>query len=100
MEHLDFVSDIPEACEDSFVQMHHEYIGYQSLTDVPKAAAYNENKIIYHDFHARPIPEIIAALHGTDSIFCQCQLYGIIIQREGPHYEVGCDISFLIGTLF
>lgn len=88
MEHLDFVSDLPDACEDQFSQMHHEYIGYQSLTDVPKAAAYNENKIVYHDFHARPICEIIAALHSTDSIFCQCQLYGIVIQREGPHFEV------------
>lgn len=88
MEHLDFVSDDIPDVENSFVQIHHEYIGYQSLTDVPKAAAYNENKIDYHDFHARPISEIIAALHGTDSIFCQCQLYGIIIQREGPHYEV------------
>lgn len=88
MEHLDFVSEIPEACEDSFIQMHHEYIGYQSLTDVPKAAAYNELKIDFTDFHARPISEIIAALRGTDSIFCQCQLYGMIIQREGAHYEV------------
>lgn len=87
-EHLDFVSEIPETCENSFIQIHHEYIGYQSLTDVPKAAAYNENKIVCTDFHARPIPEIIAALHGTDSIFCQCQLYGIIIQREGPYYEI------------
>lgn len=88
MEHLDFVSDIPEACEDSFVQMHHDYIGYQSLTDVPKAAAYNESIISCSDFHARPISEIIAALKGTSSIFYQCQLFGIIIQREGPHYEV------------
>lgn len=90
MEHLDFVSDIDHDTTDNsnFVQIHHEYIGYQSLTDVPKAAAYNENKVVYTDYHSRPIPEIIAALHGTDSIFCHCQLYGIIIQREGPHYEV------------
>lgn len=88
MEHLDFVSEIPETSEDSFVQMHHEYIGYQSLTDVPKAAAYKEHKIDCLDFYSRPIPEIISALRTTDSIICQCQLCGIIIQREGPHYEV------------
>lgn len=87
-EHLDFVSETPDAAENSFVQMHHEYIGYQSLTDVPKAAAYNENKVTCLDFQPRPIPEIIAALRGTNSIFCQCQLYGIILQREGPYYEV------------
>lgn len=93
MEHLDFVSDIDTDKTDNsnFVQIHHEYIGYQSLTDVPKAAAYNENKVVYKDFHSRPIAEIIAALHGTDSIFCHCQLYGIIIQREGPHYEVSAE---------
>jgi phosphorylase kinase alpha/beta subunit len=97
MEHLDFVSDIDQDTTDNsnsnFVQIHHEYIGYQSLTDVPKAAAYNENKVVYNDFHARPIGEIVAAIHGTDSIFCHCQLYGIIIQREGPHYEVSCEIQ-------
>ena len=88
IEHLDFVSDMPDVSENSFRQIHHEYIGYQSLTDVPKAGAYNENKISCADFHNRPIPEVIAALHGTDSIFCKCQLFGIILQREGPGYEV------------
>lgn len=88
MEHLDFVSDIPEFCENSFIQIHHEYIGYQSLTDVPKALAYNENKIDCTSFQAKPVAEIIGALRGTESIFCRCQLYGILIQREGPHYEV------------
>lgn len=33
MEHLDFVSDDIPDVENSFVQIHHEYIGYQSLTD-------------------------------------------------------------------
>lgn len=93
MEHLDFVSDIDQDTTDNsnFVQIHHEYIGYQSLTDVPKAAAYNENKVVYNGFHSRPIAEIIAALRATDSIFCHCQLYGIVIQREGPHYEVSLE---------
>lgn len=88
MEHLDFVSEIPETCENSFVQMHHEYIGYQSLTDVPKAATYKESRTDCVEFYTRPIPEIISALRGIDSIIIRCQLYGIIIQREGPHYEV------------
>lgn len=95
MEHLDFVSDTPDVIDNSFVQIHHEYIGYQSLTDVPKAAAYNESKIACTDYHVRPIVEIIAALRGTTSIFCQCQLYGFIIEREGPHYEVRLSASSL-----
>jgi phosphorylase kinase alpha/beta subunit len=94
-EHLDFVPDLPDTSDNSFHQIHHEYIGYQSLTDVPKAAAYSESKTMLTDFHARPMSEIIAALHGTDSIFCQCQLYGIILQREGPHYEV--RLIFILG---
>lgn len=47
LEHLDFMSlsDLPESCETHFSQIHHEYIGYQSLTDVPKAQTYREEKI-------------------------------------------------------
>lgn len=47
MEHLDFMSstDLPDSDENSFAQIHHEYIGYQSLTDVPKAQSYAEERI-------------------------------------------------------
>lgn len=46
-EHLDFMShlELPESCEKTFNQINHEYIGYQSLTDVPKAQTYSEQKI-------------------------------------------------------
>lgn len=88
IEHLDFVADLPDVIEKAFTQLNHEYIGYQSLTDVPKAAAYAENKVGMEGFLHRPLHEIISALQGTDSIFCQCQLWGIILQREGGHYEV------------
>lgn len=48
MEHLDFMStsDLPDTDESSFNQIHHEYIGYQSLTDVPKAQSYSEEKVV------------------------------------------------------
>lgn len=39
-------ADLPDSCETHFSQIHHEYIGYQSLTDVPKAQTYIEEKII------------------------------------------------------
>lgn len=47
MEHLDFMStsDLPDTDENTFSQIHHEYIGYQSLTDVPKAQSYAEEKV-------------------------------------------------------
>jgi len=46
IEHLDFMnqSDLTDN-ENAFSQINHEYIGYQSLTDVPKALTYIEEKI-------------------------------------------------------
>ena len=43
-EHLDFMNqvDLKELNIQPFGQVHHDYIGYQSLTDVPKAIAYSE----------------------------------------------------------
>lgn len=48
MEHLDFISnsDSIDSNEGHFNQIHHEYIGYQSLTDVPRAQTYNEEKVL------------------------------------------------------
>lgn len=46
LEHLDFMNqnDLSDE-ENAFAQINHEYIGYQSLTDVPKAQTYTEEKI-------------------------------------------------------
>lgn len=42
-EHLDFINTIDTDLELSqFKQLEHDYIGYQSLTDVPKALSYEE----------------------------------------------------------
>jgi len=43
-EHLDFVNSMETDLDlTQFKQLQHDYIGYQSLTDVPKAIAYSEN---------------------------------------------------------
>lgn len=43
IEHLDFMTTIDNDLDLSqFRQLEHDYIGYQSLTDVPKALSYNE----------------------------------------------------------
>lgn len=44
-EHLDFMSALEEANEDfkHFQQLEHDYIGYQSLTDVPRVLHYNDD---------------------------------------------------------
>ncbi|XP_053690854.1 probable phosphorylase b kinase regulatory subunit beta isoform X1 [Sabethes cyaneus] len=90
IEHLDFMSpsDLPDAVESSFAQLHHDYIGYQSLTDVPRAQSYRERKISAAEYQTRSTPDIIDGLRNTESIFLQCQLLGILLHREGAHYEI------------
>ena len=41
---MDFINTIETDLElNQFKQLEHDYIGYQSLTDVPKALTYSEN---------------------------------------------------------
>lgn len=90
IEHLDFTShlELPESCEKAFSQIHHEYIGYQSLTDVPKAQSYAEEKVVCEEYLKRSTPDVITAIANTESIYGQCQLWGILLQRHGGEYEV------------
>ncbi|XP_039227671.1 probable phosphorylase b kinase regulatory subunit beta isoform X2 [Drosophila yakuba] len=102
IEHLDFMnqSDLTDN-ENAFSQINHEYIGYQSLTDVPKALTYVEEKISVAHFDTKPTPDIINALRSTDSIYCLCQLWGIILNREGPHFEVnGLNVNTALTQLY
>jgi len=48
-EHLDFMNtvDTSEVTFQQFRQMEHDYIGYQSLTDVPRALQYAEEPKTY-----------------------------------------------------
>ncbi|XP_037297906.1 probable phosphorylase b kinase regulatory subunit beta isoform X1 [Manduca sexta] len=90
MEHLDFMSqgEFPSEMFTQFKQLEHEYIGYQSLTDVPRTLTYREETISYDSYKHRSTPDVVAALRSTDNIFAQCQLWGILLEREGPMYEV------------
>lgn len=100
-EHLDFMSELPDTCESTFSQIHHEYIGYQSLTDVPRASPYSEQKISFADYAHRPMHEICAILRETDSVFTHCQLLGIVLNREGPNYEInGTSVHSLLTSLY
>lgn len=48
IEHLDFVNTMETDLDlTQFRQLQHDYIGYQSLTDVPRAIAYAEDVIDY-----------------------------------------------------
>lgn len=67
---MDFLSlsDLPDAADAGFTQLHHEYIGYQSLTDVPKAQSYAEKKTSMAEFQDRSTPDIIAAIQANVSL--------------------------------
>lgn len=107
--------------ENAFAQINHEYIGYQSLTDVPKALTYVEEKIsvevsarqedsltnnlltliILQHYNHKPTHEIIEALRNTESVYCLCQLWGILLNREGPHFEVnGLSVTQALTQLY
>ncbi|KAF9409433.1 hypothetical protein HW555_011208 [Spodoptera exigua] len=89
-EHLDFMSqgEFPSEMFTQFKQLEHEYIGYQSLTDVPRTLTYREENLSYEAYKNRSTPDVVSALRSIDNIFAQCQLWGILLQREGPMFEV------------
>ncbi|XP_058821728.1 probable phosphorylase b kinase regulatory subunit beta isoform X3 [Topomyia yanbarensis] len=93
IEHLDFMShmDLPDPSESSFAQIHHDYIGYQSLTDVPRAQSYREKKISAAEYQTKSTADIVEGLRNTESIFLQSQLLGILLHREGANYEIAGD---------
>ncbi|CAH2104309.1 unnamed protein product [Euphydryas editha] len=90
IEHLDFMSqgEFPSEMFTQFKQLQHDYIGYQSLTDVPRTLTQRDHAPDMADFRARATSDVVAALRDCDSLYAQAQLWGILLQREGPMYEV------------
>ncbi|XP_013168313.1 PREDICTED: probable phosphorylase b kinase regulatory subunit beta isoform X2 [Papilio xuthus] len=90
IEHLDFMSqgEFPSEMFSQFRQLEHEYIGYQSLTDVPRTLTYKEEDLNCEEYKQKATHEVVHALRSTSNIFAQCQLWGILLEREGPMYEV------------
>ncbi|XP_045512465.1 probable phosphorylase b kinase regulatory subunit beta isoform X1 [Pieris brassicae] len=90
IEHLDFMSqgEFPSEMFTQFKQLQHDYIGYQSLTDVPRTLTYREQILNYESFKHRSTSDVVDALRSTENIFAQSQLWGILLDREGPMYEV------------
>lgn len=89
IEHLDFMNtvDTSEITFNQFRQVQHDYIGYQSLTDVPKALVYAEEETKLSDFGNKPLYEILDAIRNANGLFVKCQLYGVLLKREGSNYE-------------
>lgn len=89
IEHLDFMkqTDKSELQVKQFKQLVHEYIGYQSLTDVPKAMCYSEEPVDTSEYQHKETYEVLDAIRNSPGIYAKVQLFGIILQREGPEYE-------------
>lgn len=90
VEHLDFMNamDLPNETFTHFKQLEHDYIGYQSLTDVPRVINVNDELVCYEHFHHKPIYEVLDAIRTTESLYARCQLFGILQKREGGQYKV------------
>lgn len=91
VEHLDFMNqlDLPDMSFNSFQQLEHDYIGYQSLTDVPRALQYiQENWNYFDEFCHKSNNEIIDKIKQMESIYGRCQLFGILLKREGSDFQV------------
>ncbi|XP_014472659.1 PREDICTED: probable phosphorylase b kinase regulatory subunit beta isoform X2 [Dinoponera quadriceps] len=89
IEHLDFVNTMETDLDlTQFKQLQHDYIGYQSLTDVPKAFAYTEDVKDYSCMASEPLNDILSEIRNSVGLYAKCQLYGILIKREGINYEI------------
>ncbi|XP_018570272.1 probable phosphorylase b kinase regulatory subunit beta isoform X2 [Anoplophora glabripennis] len=88
VEHLDFMDalDYPTDDFNQFMQLEHDYIGYQSLTDIPRVLNYQDELKDYSHFKNKSTNEIIEAIKNIESIYARCQLFGILLNREGSDF--------------
>ncbi|XP_012280936.1 probable phosphorylase b kinase regulatory subunit beta isoform X3 [Orussus abietinus] len=102
IEHLDFISTTEtDLALTPFKQLEHDYIGYQSLTDVPRALSYVEDVRDYSTFVNEPLYNILNEIRNTDSLYAKCQLYGILLKREGINYEInGMTVGDLLRSVY
>jgi len=91
IEHLDFLPGQDSSFEIQPIQeLKHVYAGYQSLTDIPKILEIHEDlsdfATQYQHTSSRDIVEILRSLQH---VYGSIQLCGILLQREGPDFQVG-----------
>lgn len=77
----------------TFKQLEHEYIGYQSLTDVPKSSTFNESTLNVQHYKDKATWEVLDAIRNTENIYAKCQLWGVLLKQHGPLYEVDKNIT-------
>lgn len=102
IEHLDFLHLLPADALpklESFRQLEHTInVGYQSLTDIPKAVIYVEPPVgdLAAEYANSPTwPDVVDALKHSDTLEAQSKLLGILWQREGAQFQLpdGCSVK-------
>ncbi|XP_028128298.1 probable phosphorylase b kinase regulatory subunit beta isoform X2 [Diabrotica virgifera virgifera] len=90
VEHLDFMNNLDTEDKDffNFKQLEHDYIGYQSLTDVPRVLDFQDEAKDYTSYSNQGTNEIIEMIRSVESISAKCQLFGILLKREGRQFRV------------
>lgn len=43
---------------------------------------------MFQHLETKPIWEVIDAIRGSSGLHAKCQLFGILLKREGPNYDV------------
>lgn len=96
-----------------FRQVVHEYSGYQSLTDVPRAIVFNDPflevkvsaviilrpdvfiliKHVPQEYRNQPTSDILEAFRNLEGYYGKCQLLGYLLKREGPDFQVEEDLT-------
>ena len=81
--------DLKELNIQPFGQLHHAYIGYQSLTDIPKALAYSEAECDFSQLSkGKSTGSLVELLRCTEGLLGQAQLLGIIQRRESQDFVI------------
>ncbi|XP_050295730.1 probable phosphorylase b kinase regulatory subunit beta isoform X2 [Anthonomus grandis grandis] len=92
VEHLDFMNaleDTGETCFNHFQQLEHDYIGYQSLTDVPRVLNYNDELKDLSEYKNKSTNEIIEVLKNLETLYGRVQLFGFLLEKEGKNFKFG-----------
>lgn len=80
--------DLKDLNINAFGQVHHEYIGYQSLTDVPKVLAYSEAEYDFSHFMKESTVAIIKTLHSIEGLQGQAYLLGVLQGRHNANFVI------------
>merc|ERR1719209_7928 len=94
IEHLDFLSGQEASRIDAvpLQQLAISYAGYQSLTDIPRALAVQEEVLDFvNGYQDASSWEVADMIQNCGHLLGCIQLCGLLLKREGPNFMIGED---------